>query len=143
MSANLDNLINLSKNLNGSSSAVNQQAQQLQEAIVSYSEAIAQQQMAQPGHGSTLIMGLTVLMLAVFVGYYVVWKVTPALHSPLMAITNAISSVIIVGAMLAAGLADINMASIFGFLAVTLASINIFGGFVVTQRMLDMFSKKK
>ena len=85
---------------------------------------------------------LAVFLMACFVGYYVVWNVTPALHSPLMAVTNAISSVIVVGAMLATGLATSGWAMAFGFIAVTLASINIFGGFVVTQRMLSMFKKK-
>lgn len=89
------------------------------------------------------VMGLTVFVLACFVGYYVVWKVTPALHSPLMAVTNAISSVIIVGALLAMGPTASGLTSLFGCLAVILASINIFGGFVVTQRMLQMFSKNK
>jgi H+-translocating NAD(P) transhydrogenase subunit alpha len=84
-----------------------------------------------------------VFLMACFVGYYVVWNVTPALHSPLMAVTNAISSVIVVGAMLATGLAVSGWAMGFGFIAVTLASVNIFGGFVVTQRMLQMFQKKK
>lgn len=92
---------------------------------------------------SPFIFGLTVFILAVFVGYYVVWRVTPALHSPLMAVTNAISSVIIVGALLAAGLSTFGFAKILGFLAVILASVNIFGGFIVTQRMLHMFMKKK
>ncbi len=86
---------------------------------------------------------LAVFLMACFVGYYVVWNVTPALHSPLMAVTNAISSVIVVGAMLATGLAESGWAMGFGFIAVTLASINIFGGFVVTQRMLSMFKKKQ
>ena len=85
----------------------------------------------------------TVFALACFVGYYVVWRVTPALHSPLMAVTNAISSVIIVGALIAAGPADFNFSQIMGFLAVALASVNIFGGFIVTQRMLSMFKKKQ
>ena len=85
----------------------------------------------------------TVFVLACFVGYMVVWNVTPALHSPLMAVTNAISSVIIVGAMLATGLSGSAWAMGFGFLAVTLASVNIFGGFVVTQRMLSMFKRKQ
>jgi NAD(P) transhydrogenase subunit alpha len=84
-----------------------------------------------------------VFLMACFVGYYVVWNVTPALHSPLMAVTNAISSVIIVGAMLATGLATSGWAMLFGFIAVTLASVNIFGGFMVTQRMLSMFRKKQ
>lgn len=85
---------------------------------------------------------LTIFLLACFVGYYVVWNVTPALHSPLMAVTNAISSVIIVGAMLATGLATSGWAMVFGFLAVVLASVNIFGGFLVTQRMLSMFKPR-
>jgi NAD(P) transhydrogenase subunit alpha len=84
----------------------------------------------------------SIFVLAIFVGYYVVWNVTPALHSPLMAVTYAISSVIIVGAMLAAGLRGSGVAHVFGFLAVVLVSINIFGGFVVTNRMLSMFRKK-
>jgi NAD(P) transhydrogenase subunit alpha len=86
---------------------------------------------------------LTVFVLAVFVGYYVVWRVTPALHSPLMSVTNAISSVIIVGALIAAGPLGISFAKIMGFVAVTLAAVNIFGGFIVTQRMLQMFQKKR
>ena len=86
--------------------------------------------------------GLSVFVLACFVGYYVVWRVTPALHSPLMGITNAISSVIIVGAIIAAGPADFGPSKILGFIAVVLASINIFGGFIVTRRMLSMFKKK-
>jgi len=90
-----------------------------------------------------LVFLLAIFLMAVFVGYYVVWNVTPALHSPLMAVTNAISSVIIVGAMLATGLAVSGWAMGFGFVAVTLASVNIFGGFVVTQRMLSMFRKKQ
>jgi NAD/NADP transhydrogenase alpha subunit len=92
---------------------------------------------------SSLMEGLTVFVLACFVGYYVVWRVTPALHSPLMAVTNAISSVIIVGAIMAAGLFEASWSKFFGFFAVVLASINIFGGFVVTSRMLHMFSQGK
>ncbi len=84
----------------------------------------------------------TVFVLAVFVGYYVVWSVTPALHTPLMSVTNAISSVIIVGALIAAMPADMNLSKIVGLVAVTLAAINIFGGFAVTQRMLQMYKKK-
>lgn len=84
----------------------------------------------------------SIFVLAIFVGYYVVWSVTPALHSPLMAVTNAISSVIIVGAMLATGLQGSLVAHLFGFLAVVLVSVNIFGGFAVTNRMLAMFKKK-
>jgi NAD(P) transhydrogenase subunit alpha len=93
-------------------------------------------------HDGFLITGLTVFALACFVGYYVVWKVTPALHSPLMAITNAISSVIIVGALIAAGPAGFTFSKTLGFLAVMLASVNIFGGFIITRRMLHMFRKK-
>jgi NAD(P) transhydrogenase subunit alpha len=85
---------------------------------------------------------LTIFLMACFVGYYVVWSVTPALHSPLMGVTNAISSVIVVGAILAVGLADSTTARVFGFLAVMLAAVNIFGGFLVTRRMLSMFKKK-
>jgi NAD(P) transhydrogenase subunit alpha len=85
---------------------------------------------------------LTIFLMACFVGYYVVWSVTPALHSPLMGVTNAISSVIVVGAILATGLSDSVAAKFFGFLAVTLAAVNIFGGFMVTRRMLAMFKKK-
>ena len=85
---------------------------------------------------------LTIFALACFVGYYVVWRVTPALHSPLMAVTNAVSSVIIVGALLAAGLQGLGAAQLFGGIAVVLAAINIFGGFIVTYRMLSMFKKK-
>jgi NAD(P) transhydrogenase subunit alpha len=86
---------------------------------------------------------LAIFLMACFVGYYVVWNVTPALHSPLMAVTNAISSVIVVGAMLATGLGTNGWAIAFGFIAVTLASVNIFGGFLVTQRMLSMFKKRQ
>jgi NAD(P) transhydrogenase subunit alpha len=88
------------------------------------------------------VLSLTIFALACFVGYYVVWKVTPALHTPLMSVTNAISGVIIVGAMLAAGSSLWDSGSILGLIAVFLASINIFGGFIVTTRMLAMFKKK-
>ena len=84
-----------------------------------------------------------IFVLACMVGYYVIWGVTSALHSPLMAVTNAISSVIIVGAIIAAGPAEINFSSVMGFFAIILASINIFGGFVVSHRMLSMFKKKE
>ena len=88
------------------------------------------------------IFRLAIFVLAIFVGYYVVWSVTPALHSPLMSVTNAISSVIVVGALIAAGPADMNFSKVIGFVAVFLASVNIFGGFIVTQRMLQMYKKK-
>jgi len=90
-----------------------------------------------------LIFQITVFVLAIFVGYYVVWSVTPALHTPLMSVTNAISSVIVVGALLAAGPEEMNLARILGLVALGLAAINIFGGFTVTQRMLGMFRRKK
>tara|TARA_B100001142_G_C13943545_1_gene504197 strand:- start:258 stop:593 length:336 start_codon:yes stop_codon:yes gene_type:complete len=90
----------------------------------------------------SLISLITVFVLAIFVGYYVVWNVTAALHSPLMSVTNAISSVIIVGALIASGPIDVNFSKVMGFLAVVLASVNIFGGFIVSQRMLQMFRKK-
>lgn len=93
-------------------------------------------------HGMGFMGLFTVFVLACFVGYYVVWRVTPALHSPLMAVTNAVSSVIIVGALIAAS-TDVFASKLLGFLAVILASINIFGGFLVTQRMLAMFKKKQ
>ena len=90
-----------------------------------------------------LITNLTVFVLAVFVGYHVVWTVTPALHTPLMSVTNAISSVIIVGAILAAGATAGGLGSILGAVAVVLVAINTFGGFLVTERMLEMFKKKE
>lgn len=89
------------------------------------------------------VFRFAIFVLAIFVGYYVVWSVTPALHTPLMAVTNAISSVIIVGALLAVGISVSGAAMGFGFVAVILASVNIFGGFLVTQRMLAMYKKKE
>ena len=86
---------------------------------------------------------LSIFVMACFVGYYVVWSVTPALHTPLMAVTNAISAIIIVGAMLAAGLTEGVVGQVAGTLAVALAAVNVFGGFLVTQRMLEMFKKKE
>jgi NAD(P) transhydrogenase subunit alpha len=89
-----------------------------------------------------VIINLTVFVLAVVVGYHVVWNVTPALHTPLMAVTNAISGIIIVGAMLAAGPEQLDVGTVMGLVAVMLAAVNVFGGFLVTQRMLSMFKKK-
>jgi NAD(P) transhydrogenase subunit alpha len=109
-----------------------EQARQLAVAAGPVGEAVA-----------PFVFLFAVFLMACFVGYYVVWNVTPALHSPLMAVTNAISSVIVVGAMLATGLAASGWSVGFGFIAVMLAGVNIFGGFVVTQRMLQMFQKKK
>lgn len=88
------------------------------------------------------VLNLTVFVLAIFIGYHVVWNVTPALHTPLMAVTNAISGIIIVGAMLAAGPEKLDVGTVLGLIAVTLAAVNVFGGFLVTQRMLAMFKKK-
>jgi len=88
------------------------------------------------------VFRFAIFVLAIFVGYYVVWSVTPALHTPLMAVTNAISSVIVVGALLAVGIAASGIAAGFGFVALVLVSVNIFGGFLVTQRMLAMYKKK-
>src|SRR5262245_36326850 len=99
------------------------------------------------GDVSPLVYQLMVFVIAIFVGYYVVWSVTPALHTPLMSVTNAISSVIVVGALLAAGVALVAagsaIAKVFGFLALAMASVNIFGGFLVTQRMLGMYKKRE
>ena len=102
---------------------------------------------ASGGAIDPFVFRLAIFALAVFVGYYVVWSVTPALHTPLMSVTNAISSVIVVGALLSVGVPAIdsgsNFARLVGFLALILASVNIFGGFMVTDRMLQMFKKKK
>lgn len=102
---------------------------------------------ASGGTVSPFVYELMVFAIAIFVGYYVVWSVTPALHTPLMSVTNAISSVIVVGALLAVGVSltgsDSGIARVFGFLALTMASVNIFGGFLVTNRMLAMYKKKE
>ena len=92
---------------------------------------------------SPTIINLIIFVLAIYVGYHVVWNVTPALHTPLMAVTNAISAIVIVGAMLAAALTEGNVAKLMGVAAVALAAVNIFGGFLVTRRMLEMFKKKE
>jgi len=132
-----------------------QQVTNLREALAALTArteelAVQATQVAQaPAEAATadhnfFIVGLTVFVLAVFVGYYVVWRVTPALHSPLMAVTNAVSSVIIVGALIATGSTiGFTFSTMMGFLAVILASVNIFGGFIVTQRMLAMYKKKQ
>lgn len=122
--------------LAGNASALSQKLDALSQQLT-----LATQQSAHAG--SPFVFELTVFVLAVFVGYYVVWRVTPALHSPLMSVTNAVSSVIIVGALIAAGPIGFSFAKIMGFVAVTLAAVNIFGGFIVTQRMLQMFQRKK
>ena len=130
-------------------------AQEAADAAASYAEMAATALSAGAeavGNGAGIdpfIFRLSIFVLAIFVGYYVVWSVTPALHTPLMSVTNAISSVIVVGALLATGvsLADAGegggLAKLFGFLALVMASVNIFGGFLVTQRMLAMYKKKE
>ncbi|NKB48776.1 MAG: NAD(P) transhydrogenase subunit alpha [Alphaproteobacteria bacterium] len=114
-----------------------------EQAVILAQDATSLAASSTGGASEPFVFLFTVFVLAVFVGYYVVWSVTPALHSPLMAVTNAISSVIIVGALIAAGPQELNLAKVFGFIAVVLASINIFGGFIVTQRMLQMFRQKR
>ena len=92
---------------------------------------------------SPIVVNLIIFVLAIYVGYHVVWNVTPALHTPLMSVTNAISAIIIVGAMLAAALTATGLGKTMGVLAVALAAVNVFGGFLVTRRMLEMFKKKE
>ena len=125
--------------------ALADQQQKLSEtatALASQAQDIALGQAGAGGSHGFFITGLTVFVLACFVGYYVVWRVTPALHSPLMAVTNAVSSVIIVGALIASGMQELTTSTWLGLVAVALASVNIFGGFIVTQRMLQMYKKK-
>ncbi len=112
--------------------------------------AFAQDVQAAPEGGHDFVARFSVFVLAIFIGYYVVWSVTPALHTPLMSVTNAISSVIVVGALLAVSVEAANAAAsggwtakLLGFAALIMASVNIFGGFLVTQRMLGMYQKKK
>ena len=125
-------------------------AQTAQDAAMQ-AQGFADQAAEMVGHGVSAATGgaidpfifrLSIFVLAIFVGYYVVWSVTPALHTPLMSVTNAISSVIVVGALLAVGISASGLATGFGFIALVLASVNIFGGFLVTQRMLAMYKKK-
>ena len=125
-------------------------ARQAADAAQSYAEMAAAAVHAGTGGAiDPFIFRLSIFVLAVFVGYYVVWSVTPALHTPLMSVTNAISSVIVVGALLAVGVSTVGAeggsgwARFFGFLGLVLASVNIFGGFLVTQRMLAMYQKRK
>jgi NAD(P) transhydrogenase subunit alpha len=127
------------------SEMVNQKAQNLAQQAAELAEDINALNLKLQHQDSIdpFIFGLTVFVLACFVGYYVVWKVTPALHTPLMAVTNAISGIIIVGAIIALGPEGYGFSHLAGFIAVVIASVNIFGGFVVTQRMLAMFQKKQ
>src|SRR6195256_197634 len=133
--------------LAGEAAKLATQAQELANNLKGVAQQItdmsAQGTLAIPDGHMPFVALLTVFALACFVGYYVVWRVTPALHSPLMSVTNAVSSVIIVGALIAAGPSDFSFAKLMGFIAVTLAAVNIFGGFIVTQRMLQMFQRKK
>ena len=133
----MDNKTTLTESAADLANQAKELADQAAAIAVQASEAVANSH-----ETSFFITALTVFVLACFVGYYVVWRVTPALHSPLMAITNAISSVIIVGALIAAGPIEISFSKWMGFIAVILASINIVGGFIVTRRMLSMFKKK-
>jgi H+-translocating NAD(P) transhydrogenase subunit alpha len=129
----LDQAIN---KLNEAVEAVKQSATGLPEAAGAAAHGLS------GGAIDPFVFQLAIFALAIFVGYYVVWSVTPALHTPLMAVTNAISSVIVVGALLAVGISASGLATGFGFAALILASVNIFGGFLVTQRMLAMYKKK-
>ncbi len=135
-------------------SAVDQALKQLDKAVGAVRAAIensegtadaagAAAHTASGGAIDPFVFRFAIFVLAIFVGYYVVWSVTPALHTPLMSVTNAISSVIVVGALLAVGISASGLATGFGFIALVLASVNIFGGFLVTQRMLAMYKKKE
>ena len=115
----------------------------MKQGVIDTAEAAVQTGAAVQGSADPFILAFTVFVLAIFVGYHVVWNVTPALHTPLMSVTNAISSIVIVGAILAAGPLEINLATVLGLIAVGLAAVNIFGGFMVTQRMLAMFKKRQ
>ena len=124
----------------------NKQAAELSEKAAVLSEKLnsiaAEAQFQNTSTVDPFIFAITIFSLACFVGYYVVWKVTPALHTPLMSITNAISGIIIIGALIASSSQGFSLSMVLGFLAAFLASINIFGGFIVTERMLEMFKKK-
>jgi NAD/NADP transhydrogenase alpha subunit len=134
-------------------SALDTALENLEQAVAAVREAVQSAPVADgaaaAAHAATggaidpFVFRLAIFVLAIFVGYYVVWSVTPALHTPLMAVTNAISSVIVVGALLAVGASLSGLATGFGFVALVLASVNIFGGFLVTQRMLAMYKKKE
>jgi NAD(P) transhydrogenase subunit alpha len=134
--------------------ALEQALDQLEQAVATARAALANVEggadvaggMAHAVSGGAVdpfVFRFAIFVLAIFVGYYVVWSVTPALHTPLMAVTNAISSVIVVGALLAVGISASGLATGFGFVALVLVSVNIFGGFLVTQRMLAMYKKKE
>jgi len=133
--SNMDDIINSAK-------ALSDQASKLASDLAASAAPAPVHAMAAQAAVDPFIFGITVFVLACFVGYFVVWSVTPALHTPLMSVTNAISGIIIVGAIIAVGPEIWGTSKILGFAAVTLASINIFGGFIVTHRMLRMFRKK-
>ena len=141
--SNVNQLVNDATSLADKAADLSGKAANLTEDLINLQPQVETVKEVMVSGVDPFIFAITVFILACFVGYYVVWKVTPALHSPLMSVTNAISSVIIVGAVLAAGSAQDMLTQIFGFGAVVMASINIFGGFVVTRRMLEMFNKKK
>jgi NAD(P) transhydrogenase subunit alpha len=128
------------------SEAMDKALDQLDQAVTAVMTAAAQApEAASAATGGAIdpfVFRLAIFVLSIFVGYYVVWSVTPALHTPLMAVTNAISSVIVVGALLAVGAQASGLATGFGFVALVLVSVNIFGGFLVTSRMLAMYKKK-
>ncbi|MFB9947390.1 proton-translocating transhydrogenase family protein [Rhizobium puerariae] len=132
------------------SEAMDKALEQLDQAVSAVMAAAAQAPEAASvaAHGISggaidpFVFRFAIFVLSIFVGYYVVWSVTPALHTPLMAVTNAISSVIVVGALLAVGISASGFATGFGFIALVLVSVNIFGGFLVTSRMLAMYKKK-
>ncbi|TXR49713.1 NAD(P) transhydrogenase subunit alpha [Phyllobacterium endophyticum] len=123
--------------LNQATEMVRQAAETMPDAAGAAAHAVT------GGAVDPFVFRLAIFVLAIFVGYYVVWSVTPALHTPLIAVTNAISSVIVVGALLAVGLSASGFATGFGFIALVLVSVNIFGGFLVTHRMLAMYKKKE
>lgn len=129
-----------------SNTTITTQAQLLSEDAYKLSEKINELIATQSNVGHSeidpFILTLTIFVLSCFIGYYVVWKVTPALHTPLMSVTNAISGIIIIGAMISVGPEDFGLSQFLGLIAVIIASVNIFGGFIVTNRMLEMFKKK-
>lgn len=135
MEKDLTKISNLSQEIASKASQISTEVSHLADKTVKSPEVIV--------GVDPFIYAITIFVLACFVGYYVVWKVTPALHTPLMAVTNAVSGIIIVGAMIAVGPQGYGIAQIIGFIAVVIASINIFGGFIVTNRMLQMFRQRK
>lgn len=143
------NLIEKTSSLADRAAELSERAISLTEDIINFVPSAPEPVVVQKATESVVVNGvdpfifaITVFILACFVGYYVVWKVTPALHTPLMSVTNAVSSIIIIGAILAVGSTTVELPSTMGAIAIFIASINIFGGFIVTHRMLRMFKKK-